>query len=295
MIARGLVWLAGHRRVAIVLALAYGLATILPHEVVNGGVLRLQQALGRVRFVALVGALGLAALIGMVTLIVRGCRRPAVRRSLLVWSLLVAAALTASQVLLISVVSEGVHFVQYALLVLLLLPVIGRVGTTMIWATLVGVLDEGYQFWVLHRDWGIYLDFNDILLNAVGAALGGVLAAAALGLGVARAAPRWRRAGSFALAVAMGALALGGVLAATGRIARTPGPAAAGAWLLLDRGAPPPAFWTFAEWAQKRYHVLGAGEGALLLALAALLFAFADAWFEPWAPTVGEARQGAGP
>lgn len=287
MIARPFAGLAGRRRVALALALAYGLATILPHEAVNDGVLRLQQALGRGRFVAWVGALGLAVLVGMVTLIARACRRPAVRRSLLVWSLLVAAALTASQVALISVVSEGVHFVQYALLVLLLLPVIGRVGATMLWATLVGVLDEGYQFWVLHRDWGIYLDFNDILLNAVGAGLGGLLAAAALGMRVARDAPRWRRAGSLGLTVAAGALALGGALAAAGRIALAPGPAAADAWLLLDRGAPPPAFWTFAEWAQKRYHVLAAGEGALLLAFGVLLFAFADAWFEPWAPAAG--------
>ena len=273
MIARALVGLAGRRRSALALALAYGLATILPHEGVNSGVLRLQQALGRGRFVALVGALALAALVGIVTLVARAGRRGAVARPLLVWSLLVAAALAASQVVLISVVSEGVHFVQYALLVLLLLPAIGRVGATMLWATLVGILDESYQFWVLHRDWGIYLDFNDILLNAVGAALG---------LSVAREAPRWRRAGSLGFAVVAGALALAGALAAVGRIARAPGPAAADAWLLLDRGAPPPAFWTFAEWAQKRYHVLSASEGALLLALGALLFAFADAWLEPW-------------
>jgi len=272
MIARALVGLAGRRRMAIALALAYGLATILPHEGVNSGVLRLQQALGRGRFVALVGALALAALVGIVTLVARAGRRAAVARPLLVWSLLVAAALAASQVVLISVVSEGVHFVQYALLVLLLLPAIGRVGATMLWATLVGILDESYQFWVLHRGWGIYLDFNDILLNAVGAALGGV----------AHDAPRWRRVGSLGFAVVAGALALGGALAAAGRIALAPGPAAVDAWLLLDRGAPPPAFWTFAEWAQKRYHVLSASEGALLLALGALLFAFADAWLEPW-------------
>lgn len=291
MIARALLWLAGRRGVAVALALAYGLATSLPHEGVNNGVLRLQQLLGRGRFVALAGAFGLALGVGIVALVGRALRRGGARRPLLAGSLVVAAALAASQVLLVSVVSEGVHFVQYAGLVLLLVPWIGRVGESMLWATLVGFLDESYQFWILHRDWGVYLDFNDILLNAVGAALGGLVAAAALGLREAREAPRWRRAGSLGFAVFAGGLALGWALAAAGRIALAPGPAATGAWLLLERGAPSPSFWTFADWAQKRYHVLAAGEGAAFLAIAALLFALADAWFEPWAPAVGAERR----
>ena len=37
---------------------------------------------------------------------------------------------------------------------------------------LLGAVDEGYQYWILHRDWGIYFDFNDVVINALGAGLG---------------------------------------------------------------------------------------------------------------------------
>ncbi len=39
-------------------------------------------------------------------------------------------------------------------------------------AVVFGMLDEAYQYWWLHRAWGVYYDFNDVLLNIIAAALG---------------------------------------------------------------------------------------------------------------------------
>ena len=73
---------------------------------------------------------------------------------------------------LFAVNSEAIHFVQYGILALLLIPLVRRCGETIVLVTLLGILDEAYQYWVLHGDWGVYYDFNDVVLNLLGAAMG---------------------------------------------------------------------------------------------------------------------------
>jgi len=264
-LARALDRLGARPALAAALALAYAVVSIAAHERVNQAVRSLQQAAGPGSFLFAVAALS-AALVAAVAFAI--VRQPPPRRIQLAagFALWIAAAALAWRYLF-TVVSEGVHYPQYALLTILLFPLTGRIGAAMAAANLVGILDEANQFWILHPDWGIYLDWNDIVLNGLGALLGGLLLAL---VGVS-APGRPRRAP--ALAFAATALLLGGaaLLVATGAIAlRTP--AGRGrppqAWTVLDRSdtsAQP--FWVTAEWAQKRYHVLQSEAGAALLAL----------------------------
>ncbi|MGA2466130.1 MAG: VanZ family protein [Thermodesulfobacteriota bacterium] len=68
---------------------------------------------------------------------------------------------------------ENIHFPQYAVLTLTIFALFKHFGATVFWVTLSGVFDEGYQYFVLYRNNNIvYLDFNDIVLNLIGAGIG---------------------------------------------------------------------------------------------------------------------------
>ncbi|MFC2084638.1 VanZ family protein [Bacteroidota bacterium] len=73
--------------------------------------------------------------------------------------------------LLISYNSELIHYPQYAILFVLIFPFNRRFVETIIICSLFSVVDELYQFIVLK---GLYFDFNDLLLNFIGASLGAV-------------------------------------------------------------------------------------------------------------------------
>lgn len=69
--------------------------------------------------------------------------------------------------------SEFMHFPQYALLGFLLVPLVGNFFATLCLGSILGFFDEAYQYIGLHK---LYFDFNDIILNIIGTALGLMLA-----------------------------------------------------------------------------------------------------------------------
>jgi hypothetical protein len=75
-------------------------------------------------------------------------------------------------VFLMSYPTEVVHYLQFGILAGLLALVFRRVSPAFVLTATFGILDEAYQYWWLHRAWGVYYDFNDVLLNVIAAALG---------------------------------------------------------------------------------------------------------------------------
>lgn len=137
--------------------------------------------------VAVIGIPGLSLV--LLAALVR--RRMARWRALRTWCValsLLIMSMAMQRWMLVSNI-ELIHFPQYGLIAALLL--LGGVTAEPAWllATAAGILDETYQQFVVYagrRD--TYLDFNDMILNAVGAAWV-VLAFAPHG----RAAPTWWR------------------------------------------------------------------------------------------------------
>lgn len=178
------------------------------------------------------------SLLAVATLSALACWRGRGARFLAVAAaVLVGVAVIVQKTLLVASI-ENIHYPQYALMAFLL----GQGGLTaeVSWlvATALGVLDETHQWLFMPRGTFEYLDWNDIFLNAIGAAFGVI----ALRL-------RAARAESPVVGARVGASVLGVGLAAA---------------LLV---APPTAPFFRITQGGVRYHVLSAPEGLALVGL----------------------------
>jgi hypothetical protein len=132
--------------------------------------------------------------------------RAAVRRAV-VW---IAVVIAAAQSLIVVNGIEAIHYPQYALMAWLLVRVGLGLEQSWLTATTLGALDEIWQWQTLPRAVPGYLDWNDILLNAVGAALGLLIVV------------RMRRASS--AEALLSNMQVAGALAVAGLAARLSGP-----------------------------------------------------------------------
>jgi VanZ family protein len=215
------------RAVRWALVLAYFTATSLGHLAFTEWLLRPRRHvwLGDYAFKDAVPALlGSAALLLLLWVLRTAWRDPrgmwATGRYWLLWLACVAVV----DRLLTYSIYEYAHYPQYAILAVLVARALeaGRTsahpGRILFWTTLLGMLDETMQYLWITPSYGNYLDFNDFVVNLLGAAAGMMLVT---GRGPALDAserPRGRMEAGCALALAvLAALAFG-----TGRLQLTP-------------------------------------------------------------------------
>ncbi len=270
-------WLSNHRRFATVLALAYLVTNIFTHETVQHIAKWIQDSLTPAGTNTLVTVIALLLLpVAAVIIFIR--LRHAPQKLLKIFYCIVTTAfvvMTYTRLFMIN--TESIHFVQYALLAVIVFAVTPRFGETVLLVTIFGAIDESYQYWVLNRHQPQYLDFNDMILNLEGAAIG-VLALAVLHKPNADAAPvppysLGRFLKSPAFLIATGIAIVSGLLAVLGEVALY---CESGAWIVLRSIGPPPAeFYVTSYWG-KTCHVLMPWEGLLLIAGMTAFYVFLD-------------------
>ncbi len=254
---------------------AYLVVTVPTHDLVQLVFTTYRDAVGlRVyHFSVLAGGAVMAAVI--VGLVLRGGGARMWR-----WWGFVALLTGVAYYLCIAVSSEIVHFLQYAILAIPLYAVTRCALDTVAIAAILGAIDEGYQFLVLHPTWGIYFDYNDVLIDAIGAGLGVVWLLSALRReaepernGVVAVAARtvfrspavWAMV---AIAAAVVVLLGAGVFVVDGLESD------ADFYMALNRGTVSETFWIQEqEWAGKPFHILRPIPGTALILLAILPFA----------------------
>lgn len=260
-------WLARRPLIGWTLAGAFVALNILTHDAVQavaawaGTVLTIERLS---RYVTIGGLLLGAALVAL------GRQRLRVHRGarlLAAYGLATLVLMLVSYNTLFMINTEAIHFPQYALLGMLLFPLVGRFAETITWVTLFGAFDEAWQYWVLNDGLGfVYFDFNDIVLNLLGGAFGFLLALVLLGDAVEEndegygwrdfvRSPAFRATAAFVLA--------GAALWLAGWLTLFPDPAA---WIVLARSGPRATFWETSYWG-KTTHVLLPLEGLLLIAV----------------------------
>ncbi len=191
-----------------------------------------------------------------------------------IWAGLIVFAV-AGYVLLMSYPTEVVHYLQFGILGVLLSVALRRVERAFVLTVVFGMLDEAYQYWWLHRHWGVYFDFNDVLLNIIAAALG-LATVATLWPEIlvenkitaetqGRREKRLRCNAAHVFALTFVALFTVGVW--TGLIAIQAADVRDHTLLLLNRMKPFETFWETFNGATAQHHVVRAWWGVLLTAL----------------------------
>ena len=194
--------------------------------------------------------------------------------------LFTAALVVVSYKTLIVFNAENTHYLQYALLTLPVFALTTRYGETVFWVTFLGALDEAYQYFVLYPDRKeFYFDFNDIVLNLVGAGIGVAFIYTLLDV---KANPftfnsplgrKWYRSPAFLVTaiISFGIF----TLYVTGLLRFYPSPEASGALIVLSRIPAQAKFWIEPK-VGNTFHILSPLEGVVSAAVIMACYSFLD-------------------
>ena len=158
----------------LLIAGVFYLLVVLPHEQVGHFCAWLFDGhLTRNDYNGLILAISMAGLLLYVYTLVKNTRENSGLRKLIFFYLAVTVVFTILCFKLLIVINiEVVHFVQYGAMAFLLFPLVKRYGETVFWATLMGAADEGWQYIYLAPAKSNYYDFNDVIINLLGAVFG---------------------------------------------------------------------------------------------------------------------------
>lgn len=254
-------WLERHRAVALLSSAAFYLAVVVFHDEVTRVAIRVRNDMG-VEGYNLLFTIISATLLGLflayaLDRLRKGAYKATRSAFLLATVLLVFLFFRFALVYNI----EAVHFGQYMVMAILLFPVIRGYGETVFWVTVLGVIDELYQYTIL-TPFFKYFDFNDIILNLLGAGLGVVLIFISTDCSPGRPI-RWKMP-SLLFSVALALLLM--ILSLAGEFRVDPGTVTGGKdpFITLNRTSIPGGFWAKA-YEGRYYHVVRPGAGVVLI------------------------------
>ncbi|MEE8423730.1 MAG: VanZ family protein, partial [Thermodesulfobacteriota bacterium] len=170
---------------------------------------------------------------------------------------------------LLVVNAEYIHFFQYAILFIPIFALTLKFGETLFWITLLGTIDEAYQYFILYPDWK-YFDFNDVILNLLGGGIGAMLIYTLLNsnhlfLSQNHSSLRkWTKSPVVVTSISLLLFTL--ILYISGHLQLYPGANSSTVLILLSRTPPPTDFWIRLDWG-KTYHILYPVEGVVLTGL----------------------------
>jgi hypothetical protein len=277
---RFIAWLSGRRLLTVTLASTYLIIVILFHRNVSTIFDWLSEKLSFKVYNDLLFLISLIVMIvcGAFVLvrIVKGERR---YLKLITWIFTAFLVLISYKTLVVFNV-ENIHFPQYALLTLPVFALLKHFGATVFWVTLSGAFDEAYQYFILYRNTNtVYLDFNDIVLNLVGAGIGVVLIYTLSDLkseSPAFCPNSSGRCNKFIILAVTACILLGGVsLYAAGILRFYPDPNAADAPILLSRIPAQTQFWTIPTHG-KPFHIFHPVEGIIFSATLIVCYSLMD-------------------
>jgi len=261
-------WLERHRRITLILAAVYYAFGVLFHERVNLFCHAIRESTGNAVYQNGLSLIFGTMLVLLSASLVRGLVRGKERAAKLAYAAFSVSFLILGYHTLFIFNTEAVHFVQYGGLAILLYLLLGGLGRSILWTTILGALDEAYQYWVLYADRFTWFDFNDVILNILGAAIGCVcvwilacsarerprLTPAVLRRGIT--SPVWLLGLAFLLAPVAAYSA--------GLLVRFPADKSRPWQIVLARRFPDPnRFWETTPWG-KTLHNLSPAEGMLL-------------------------------
>jgi hypothetical protein len=285
-------WLRKHPRAGWTILLLYAAMVTFPHEQVQALVGNAGKLMGRANLYRWAGAIGVASAAAVTAVLLPELRSRKQRRLIGAYLAGTFLLIFAAWSLLTANNTELAHYPQYFVPGAILMAMTLSSVESLAWIIIVGGLDEGYQYSVLHAGWGVPFDFNDVTMDFLGGALGVVFAMAFLH---SEAAARRTPGGFFktvfskpGAAALMAILAAGTLLLAWGKMLLYKDEANHFYWFALSR-LRPESFWFFdVTWGPKTFHTLSPVEGPILLLLALALYGLLDWKLVFSAPREGE-------
>jgi glycopeptide antibiotics resistance protein len=222
--------------------------------------------------------IGLAMLSLFAFYIVNRIREGEDRKFKLLYLVLTLVLITVSFKTLLTINAEYIHFFQYAILAIPIFALTMKYGETVFWVTLLGALDEAYQYFILYPDFR-YFDINDVILNLLGGGIGVILIFATLKGQVVQdfLSPRGRGGKERSRVMIISVVLLSGLLISyvTGYVQLYPDPGSSGNSILLNRGPAPSSFWKKVDWG-KTLHILHPVEGMIITGLLVGFYSLID-------------------
>jgi len=165
-------WLSERKFLNATLLLVYYLLVVLPHEWVGLQTVKIFGKLTRTQYNLTITIISILAFILFAIFVFYKIRRK--ENEGLKWFYLISTgvfAIICFKVLFVINI-EAIHFLQYAGFAILCFPLLLNFNQTLILTTIAGAIDEAYQYFYLAPHRTDYYDFNDVIINLVGAALG---------------------------------------------------------------------------------------------------------------------------
>jgi len=257
-----LLWLQKKPFINWVIVIVYYFLVVLPHEQVGLWTVDVFGHLPRDSYNFLILSIGLSCLaiysIPVFYSIFKGKNRGS-KLFYLIATIILSYTVFVS---LIIVNIEIVHFFQYGMMALLLFPRIGQYGSTLFWVTLLGAIDEGYQYFYLSPERTDYYDFNDVIINLLGGAFGLIWIKSADLPDFPTLATKWFKSPIF-ITLFLSLLLFTGLYLA-GILHIYPPEDSSKVNILLNRKVPPKEFWSIVP-PNIIYHIVQPLEGLVVL------------------------------
>jgi hypothetical protein len=252
-----------------------------PHEQVQTLVGDLASHVGHSRVYRAIATILLLAGTGLTVAVVRTLSHHPQRRILgLFWFATLILMIGAWWLLMANNV-ELVHYIQYVLPGPVLFALTVSPLEALSWITVMGGLDECFQYWGLYGARSVPYDFNDVYMDVLGGAAGILLGAICIGHAKPRREP-WgvflnRIANKPGVQVICAILSTAVILWASGKMLLYRGdPRNHSYWFTLSR-MPAQGFWFFSKaWGPRTIHSLSPVEGPLLILLTLIFYATLD-------------------
>ncbi len=273
-----IVFLNRHKVVTFLFGGLYFLLTVLLHLEVSKISVWFQSKLSTSVYNNMLGIIGLVIISFFSIYLLNRTRKEDDRKFKILCLALTITLVVISFNTLLSINIEYIHFFQYAVLAIPVFAMTLKFGETVFWITLLGALDEAYQYFILVPDFE-YFDFNDVILNLIGGGIGVILILTTLsrlqlqGLCCKRPSEKWFRSKVIIISVVLllGLL----ILYSAGYVHFYPVPDSTGASILLRREPAPSTFWNSVAWG-KTYHILHPIEGMVLAGILVGFYSFID-------------------
>ena len=264
-------WLSAHKIVNVAIAVVYYLLIVLPHEQVGRAIVNLFKTKSRAYYQHTVLLIGVVALCAVLLFLAQKIKNhPYQTRVLIALSATIAMMIVSFNLLLVHNV-EIIHFVQYASFGFVIYPLFRNANKTLFWCTLAGAIDEANQYLILAPQNTDYYDFNDVILNQLGAGMGLVILFALGFYNAQRAKTKWYQSAEIITSVAIVISLI--VMYVAGEFSYyMPTQGDAPLFVLIKKVYP--NFFTEIKHLNVRFHVVKPYAGLVIVALIGVFYSF---------------------